>query len=37
MGTVPVAEKSSDVWIDTRARGLKKPSDHTFLVSSLDI
>ena len=37
MGTVPVAEKSSDVWIDTRSRGLKKPSDHTFLVSSLDI
>jgi exodeoxyribonuclease III len=35
MGTVPMAEKSSAIWIDTHARGLKKPSDHTFLVTSL--
>ena len=37
LGTAPLAEKSSAIWIDTHARGLKKPSDHTFLVTSLDI
>jgi exodeoxyribonuclease-3 len=37
LGTEPLAEKSSAIWIDTHARGLKKPSDHTFLVTSLDI
>jgi exodeoxyribonuclease-3 len=35
MGTSVLAEKSTSIWIDTHARGLKKPSDHTFLVMSL--
>jgi exodeoxyribonuclease III len=37
MGTAPLAEKSNAIWIDTHARGLKKPSDHTFLVTSLNL
>ncbi len=36
MGTPSLAEKSRTVWIDTHIRGLPKPSDHTFLVMSLD-
>ncbi len=37
LGTAPVVEKSNSIWIDTHARGLEKPSDHTFLVASLAI
>jgi exodeoxyribonuclease-3 len=36
LGTTPIAEKSIDIWIDTQARGLNKPSDHTFLITSFD-
>jgi exodeoxyribonuclease-3 len=32
MGTAPMAEKLGKIWIDTKPRGLEKPSDHTFLV-----
>jgi exodeoxyribonuclease III len=35
LGTAPLAEKSSSVWIDTEPRELEKPSDHTFLIASL--
>ncbi len=35
MGTAPLAEKSSSIWIDVHARALKKPSDHTFVVMTL--
>ena len=37
LATAPLAEKSRDVWIDTQARVLEKPSDHTFLVAEFDI
>ena len=33
LATPPLAEKSCKVWIDTQARMLEKPSDHTFLVA----
>jgi exodeoxyribonuclease-3 len=33
LGTAPLAEKSIRVRIDTEARMLEKPSDHTFLVA----
>ena len=33
LATPPLAEKSIDAWIDTEARLLEKPSDHTFLVA----
>jgi exodeoxyribonuclease-3 len=33
LATVPLAEKSGSVRIDTEARTLEKPSDHTFLVA----
>ncbi|MBN2122910.1 MAG: exodeoxyribonuclease III [Deltaproteobacteria bacterium] len=34
--TKPLAERSRRVWIDTDARLLPKPSDHTFLVAEFD-
>ncbi len=39
LATAPLAERSQASWIDTGARGLDRPSDHTFLVAefSLDI
>jgi exodeoxyribonuclease-3 len=33
LATSPLAEKSHKVWIDTQARMVEKPSDHTFLVA----
>ncbi|MFH1349731.1 MAG: exodeoxyribonuclease III [Pseudomonadota bacterium] len=33
LATTPLAEKSADTWIDTGARLLDKPSDHTFLMA----
>jgi exodeoxyribonuclease-3 len=32
-----VAEHSSSAWIDREARGLPKPSDHTFLTAELEL
>ena len=37
LATAPVAEKSFNAWIDTQARALPKPSDHTFLVAEFNI
>ena len=37
LGTPPLAEKPCSLWIDNHARGLEKPSDHTFVVMSLDL
>jgi exodeoxyribonuclease-3 len=37
LGTKPLAEKSTAVWIDKQSRVLEKPSDHTFLVMSLAV
>jgi exodeoxyribonuclease-3 len=31
--TGPLAEKSTDAWVDTEARLAERPSDHTFLVA----
>ena len=33
LATAPLAEESRDAWIDTKARTLERPSDHTFLVA----
>jgi exodeoxyribonuclease III len=33
MGTPPMVNKLQKIWIDTKPRGLEKPSDHTFLVA----
>ena len=33
MGTPPMVERLEKIWIDTKPRGLEKPSDHTFLVA----
>jgi exodeoxyribonuclease III len=33
MGTPPMVERLQKIWIDTKPRGLDKPSDHTFLVA----
>ena len=33
LATRPLAERSRSVWIDTAARMLSRPSDHTFLVA----
>lgn len=35
--TKPLGEKSRSLWIDTEARGMEKPSDHTFLVAEFDL
>ncbi len=32
MGTEPMTERLGKIWIDTKPRGLEKPSDHTFLI-----
>lgn len=31
--TAPLAEKSSNSWIDTKPRMLQRPSDHTFMIA----
>ncbi|MBC8418394.1 MAG: exodeoxyribonuclease III [Desulfobacterales bacterium] len=36
LGTAPLAERSRTAWIDTGARAMEKPSDHTFLVAEFD-
>ena len=36
LGTASLAERSRAVWIDTGARAMEKPSDHTFLVVEFD-
>jgi len=33
LGTPPMVGRLQDIWIDTKPRGLEKPSDHTFLVA----
>lgn len=33
MGTPPMVQRLQKIWIDTKPRGLEKPSDHTFLVA----
>jgi exodeoxyribonuclease-3 len=35
--TPPLAAKSTSSWIDTDARRLEKPSDHTFLLAEFDM
>lgn len=37
LATAPLAEKSQRAWIDTEARKLQKPSDHTFLIAEFKI
>ncbi len=37
LGTAPLARKSMDIWIDKAPREMKKPSDHTVLVTVLDL
>jgi exodeoxyribonuclease-3 len=37
LATPSLAEKSRNAWIDTEARALEKPSDHTFLVAEFDL
>jgi len=32
MGTTPMVDRLEKIWIDTKPRGLEKPSDHTFLI-----
>jgi exodeoxyribonuclease-3 len=32
MGTPPMVSRLQKIWIDTKPRGLEKPSDHTFLI-----
>lgn len=36
LGTASLAEKSRNAWIDREARGMEKPSDHTFLVAEFE-
>lgn len=33
LGTKPMVARLKKIWIDTKPRGLAKPSDHTFLVA----
>ncbi len=33
LGTPPMVGRLGRIWIDTKPRGLEKPSDHTFLVA----
>ena len=33
LGTHPMVERLQKIWIDTKPRGLERPSDHTFLVA----
>ncbi len=37
LATSCLAEKSRTCWIDTKARALEKPSDHTFLVAEFEL
>jgi exodeoxyribonuclease-3 len=37
MATNPMAEKSTDAWIDKSPRLLPKPSDHTFIVAEFKV
>jgi len=37
LATESLSQKSRKVWIDTHARGLPKPSDHTFLVAEFNL
>jgi len=37
LASAPLAEKSTNAWIDTRPRALPKPSDHTFLIAEFEI
>lgn len=37
LATPPLVGKSQKSWIDTQARALPKPSDHTFLVAEFDL
>lgn len=37
LATPPLAERSSTSWIDTEARLLPKPSDHTFLAANFNL
>lgn len=32
LGTPPMVQRLQKIWIDTKPRGLERPSDHTFLV-----
>ncbi len=33
LGTPPMVQRLQKIWIDTKPRGLERPSDHTFLVA----
>lgn len=37
LATAPLAEKSTNSWIDIKPRSLEKPSDHTFLLAEFEI
>jgi len=37
LATLSMAKKSRTAWIDTQARALPKPSDHTFLVAEFSL
>ena len=37
LGTKPMVERLSRIWIDTKPRGLERPSDHTFLVAEFKV
>jgi exodeoxyribonuclease-3 len=37
LATPPLADASTDAWIDVGARALSKPSDHTFLVAEFTL
>jgi exodeoxyribonuclease-3 len=37
MGTAPMVQRLSRIWIDTKPRGLEKPSDHTFLAAEFSL
>jgi len=37
LATPALGQKCRNTWIDTHARGLEKPSDHTFLVAEFDL
>lgn len=32
LGTPPMVERLQKIWIDTKPRGMERPSDHTFLI-----
>ena len=36
LGTPPMLERLKDIWIDTKPRGMERPSDHTFLVAEFN-